>query len=417
MRHQSLIVSLALFLLFAAYGSALAGGPFVVDMVNNTGVAQRWVGDKMTWCADEGKLSNSVNNTEAVQWINEQLAKWTGVTLKNASGQMVSTATIKTGYDPTCAVGDIDGTNYDAYVYTSEGPSVVIFDDTGDIVADLVGEQNRNAVVGLSQPIASDSSGLHITKGVAIFNGLLLENDVLSSDQSTAQELFKSTVLHELGHLLNLDHSQVNFDVAKACVRGGTCDNSHVIPTMYPELLTPMQGTPIRDDTVTLSWIYPSSDFEDGFCTITGEIFDADGKALKGVNVIASSALGGTAPMVDSRAFVSGVLKPSCYGDSRYYLHGIKPGIPYKVTYEAIGSEFTGASDFEPLDNPPRGFPSGTIQSPGGDTTVSCSEGGQTIEMASVNIDTPNPCAGSQEAAGEQVETTGSEGGGCSLVQ
>ncbi len=418
MRLWSLIVSVftALLILLATSEIVYAGGPFVVDVVNRTGVAQRWVGDKMKWCADEGKLSNSVNNAEAIQWMSDQLGKWTSITIKNASGTTVSTATIAAEYDPTCGLGDINGTNYEAHVYTSEGPTVVIFDDTGDIIADLVGEQNRNSVVGLSQPIASDSSGLYIIKGVAIFNGLLLDNGVLSSDQSTAEELFKSTVLHELGHLLNLDHSQVNFDVAKACIRNGPCEDSHVIPTMYPELLTPMQGIPIRDDKVTLSWIYPTSDFKDDFCTITGEIFDGNGKPLKGVNVIASSALGGSAPMVDSRAFVSGVLKPGCYGDSRYYLHGIKPGIPYKVTYEAIGSEFTGASDFEPLDNPPRGFPSGTIESTGGDTAVSCSSGGKTIEMASVVIDTPNPCAGFQETSEGQVGITETEGG-CSLVR
>lgn len=415
MFRKAITASFVIFAILIAEGIARAGGPFVVDVVNRTGVAQRWENDKLVWCADEGKLSDSVNNAEAIQWIADALTKWTSVTLKNASNQSVSTTAVQTQVDATCGVGDVDLSNYEDHVYTSTGPTVVIFDDTGDIIADLVGEENRNGVVGLSQPIASDAAGLRITKGVAIFNGLLLDNGVLASTSSASEALFKGTILHELGHLLNLDHSQVNFDVAQACVRNGTCENAHVIPTMYPELLTPLQGEYLtRDDKVTISWIYPTDDFEEDFCTIAGEIFDDDGRHLKGVNVIAKSALSGTAPMVDARAFVSGVLKPTCYGDSRYYLRGLKPNIPYKVVYESIGSEFTGASDFEPLENPPRGFASGTIETSGGDTTVTCNEGGQTTEMASVTIDTSNPCAGFEDTDTAASSTEGKTG--CSFV-
>jgi len=417
MLRKALTASFALAMLLASAGPARAGGPFVVDMVGRTGVAQQWFDKEMVWCADEGALSNSVNNAEAITWMSEALNKWTSVTLQNASSAYVDTADISTQMGTSCSVGDIDATNYEEHVYSAEGPTVVIFDRTGDIVVDILGEQNRSQVVGLSQPIASDSSGLYITKGVAIFNGYMLDNDILSSDSTRAENLFKGTVLHELGHLLNLDHSQVNLDVAQACsLDNPDCENDNVIPTMYPELVTVMQGEVLtRDDKITISWIYPTDVFESDFCTITGEIFDANGSPLKGVNVIAKSALGGSAPMVDARAFVSGVLKPSCYGDSKYYLRGIKPGIPYKVVYEAIGSGFTGASDFEPLDNPPTGFPSGTIESTGGDTTVSCTEGGQTIQMASVTIDTPNPCAGFEDVEGTTTTATG-ESKGCSLA-
>ncbi len=416
MLRKALTASFAVAMLLASAGPANAGGPFVVDMVGRTGVAQQWLDNKMVWCADEGALSNAVNNAEAITWVNEALTKWTAVTLQNASSAYVETADISTQMGTSCSVGDIDATNYEEHVYSADGPTVVIFDKTGDIVVDILGEENRSQVVGLSQPIASDAEGLHITKGVAIFNGYMLDNNVLSSDSTRAESLFKGTVLHELGHLLNLDHSQVNLDVAQACsIDNPTCDNGHVIPTMYPELVTEMQGEYLtRDDKVTISWIYPTDVFDNDFCTITGEIFDANGSPLKGVNVIAKSALGGSAPMVDARAFVSGVLKPSCYGDSKYYLRGIKPGIPYKVVYEAIGSGFTGASDFEPLDNPPTGFASGTIESTDGETTVSCTEGGQTIGMASVTIDTPNPCAGFEDVGGTTASTTG-ESKSCSL--
>ena len=402
-----------MFMLLLLSSAAIAGGPFVVDMVNRTGVAQRWQNDALEWYVDAGPLSIQISNAVARQWIGEQLNKWTAVKIKNADLTDVSTAIINASYKGTVGE-DIDETNYGSYISAEMGPTVIIFDEDGDITAALVGEQNRQVVVGLSQPLLSDSSGLHIVKGFAMFNGLLQSNGVLSPDQDTANELFKATILHELGHLLNLDHSQVNFDIAQACERNGICENGNYIPTMYPELLTPTQGELARDDKVTLSWIYPTAAFEQDFCTITGEIFDASGQPLKGVNVLAHRVgEGDTMAMVDARAFVSGVLYPGCHGDSRYYLHGIVPGKQYQVTYEPIGSQFTGASDFEPLGgDSPRGFEAGTIDSPSGETTVGCDQGGQTIQMASLTLDVSNPCVEAPDEKEEEVEAKA----GCAMM-
>ncbi len=428
MLRKALLASWATLLLIASAGTAQAGGPFVVDQVSNSGTALRWTDDKMVWCADQGDLSSTVDNATAISWIVDALNKWTNASLKNKSNVDVSTTSIKTQLDSTCGFGDITVDNYWDHVFDVDGKTVVIFDDTGEIIADLMGEDNVDYVVGLSQPLEWDDSGLHITEGFAIFNGRLLSNGVLSADSDRAERLFKGTILHELGHLLNMDHGQVNFDLAANCDRDRECtpDSSDIwscectgaqyIPTMYPNLVTARQGYDLhRDDIVAVSWIYPTDDFENDFCTITGEIYDADGNPLKGVNVIAKSAQSTTAGKVDARAYVSGVLKTRCLGDSRYYLRGIKPNVPYTIEYEAIGSEFTGASDFEPLgDDSPFGSYSGTIESPSGDTTVYCTDGGQTIDMASVTIDTYNYCASS-----DNLDTTSDSSSGstksCSL--
>lgn len=411
MKFIKMLILLAILIAPPAY----AGGPFVVDSVNITGAAQRWESDTLEWHVDKGQLSSSVDNATARGWIQEQLAKWTDLTIRNAEGEYVSTAAISTSFQGSVEE-DIDETNYTSYISYDDGPTVIIFDDDGDITAALMGEQNRNVVVGLSQPLLSDSTGLRITKGFALFNGLLLSNGVLSSDQGTAEALFKATVLHELGHLLNLDHSQVNFDISRACVRNGTCTDGQYIPTMYPELLTPLQGNLSRDDKITISWIYPASSFTSDFCTITGELFDGSGNPLKGVNVLAVRAgEGDDMAKLDARSFVSGALYPSCEGTSHYYLHGIVPGHSYAVSYEAIGSEFTGASDFEPLDNPPRGFDEGIIYDSSGASTVSCDQGGKTITMASATIDTTNSCTYAGDG-GDGDGDASSAAGGCSLM-
>ncbi|MFH0798679.1 MAG: hypothetical protein V2A66_00670 [Pseudomonadota bacterium] len=397
---------------------ALAGGPYTVDDVNNTGVAQRWVNDTMEWYVGDGKLSSLVSNATATQWIKDQLAKWTGATLRGAGNNSVSTAVVKTTFKGSVGVV-IDASNYKNFFNNpSEPRTVIVFDSTGDIFADLAGPENRNTIVGLTDLEISDPSGLQIKKGFQVFNGPMLGNGTLSADQATAQSLFQAMILHELGHLLNLDHAQVNYDISTVCVRNGKCDNGNHIATMYPELLTPSQGVLAYDDIITLSWVYPSSDFTKNFCTITGEIFDKSGAPLKGVNVIATRyGEGDTAAMVDTRSMVSGVMKPECIGDSRYYLHGIVPGHKYQVTYEPIGSEFSGASDFEPLPNPPAGFNGGIIPSPSGDVSVSCDSGGGTIEMASATVDTPNPCASSKSGAGNSNASAQSgTSSKCSLV-
>ncbi len=119
---------------------------------------------------------------------------------------------------------------------------------------------------------------------------------------------------------------------------------------------------------------------------------------------------------------VSGVLYPACTADGHYYLHGIIPGKAYQVTYEQLSSEYTGASGFEPLDNPPSGFAAGTITKDGA-TTVSCETGGETIEMDALELDVTNPCGtmatpgGDTSGTDEEAASTSSEGGGrCQLA-
>ena len=353
MMRSGLLKTLIIAGLMLIASSSFAGGPFVVEMNEHSGVALRWVDDTLSWYADPGKLSDQVDNTMARGWIEEALAKWKNAKLTNANRESVSTTVVDTDYKGLLE-DDVDVTNYGDYISDEPGKSAIIFDDTGDIIVALVGEQNRDKVVGLSQPLLADSTGLRLTKGFVILNGRLQSNGVLSSNQTDANELFKATTLHELGHLLNIDHAQVNLDVGEACVRNGSCPNEGVIPTMYPQLLTKRQANLTNDDKITVSWIYPSASFGTDFCTITGEIFDENGDPIKGVNVIASRVDSTeTFRLADSRSFVSGALYSACNGNSRYYLHGIVPNHQYEVTYEPISGEFTGAIRLGTFGQPP----------------------------------------------------------------
>lgn len=411
MSLRTLTIVVSVILIGVAF-SAFAGGPFI-----HNGVAARWENDTLSWCADTGKLSSGVDNAKAIQWVKDQFDKWATFKMLASANKQVTTSVFKHKQSTDCSAvtEDITDKNFEAMISGDTGPTLVVFDDTGKIF-ELFGAGYSETILGLTLPTTVDSTGKYITRGFTVFNGKMLTNGKLGTDTAKVQEAFQASMLHELGHLLGLDHSQVNYTIAQNCTPNGQCDGGANIPTMYPYLLTSEQGVLHRDDRVTISWIYPSSDFESEFCTVSGEIFDANERPLKGVNVIASST---SSPAIDSRSFVSGVLNNLCEGDSRYYLHGLVPGTVYKITYEPIGSEFSDESGFEPLNNPPQGFSSGTIKTQDGETTVTCSKG-ETVEMAPLTIETTNPCASSSNSStGNTSGSSSSSSSGkstCSLV-
>lgn len=439
MRSCSFAAALAAVALTGAGAVAEAGGPFVVDEVSKSGVAQRWQNDTLTYSIDKGNLSASNNNAAGVALVQEVVAKWVDVTLSNpqSGGEAIDTTVFKASVQAQPSE-DITASNYESYLSTDNANTYIIFDEDGSITADL--GYDKYAVVGLSQPLASDSSGLRITKGVVILNGCLLTQACVNADpdlgggQGTTLTLnqLKAAGLHELGHLSNLDHTQVNYDVAKSCSISNACGDNYAVPTMYPILVSDMQATLKWDDKITISWIYPKVDsssqlFNANYGTITGEIFDADGQPLKGVNVIAMlcdtydatsdscyTAADPDPARVDVRSMVSGVLYPGYSGDSRYYLHGLLPGHKYKVVCESLASQFTGASGFEPIANPPTGITDCSIASSDGSTApVTVESGGQTIEMTAKTIDVANPCP--ESVCGENTSSSSSSSK-CSLT-
>lgn len=417
---------LLMLVFFGVAFSAFAGGPYLVDTVGTTGVPRTWRNHRVVWYSESGDLSNGVNNETAKVWIESAFAKWRDLTITNANGDAVTTDDVTIDYGGSVGV-DIDTTNVGSYLSSEPGPSVIIFDKDGSLISIL--GLDKTKIVGLTSPTLTSDDGTQILRGFSIFNGYKLDGAPLSPDPATAQQLFQATIFHELGHLLNLDHAQVNDNIANACTLGGLCTDGQYIPTMYPELKTTLQGTPGRDDKIAISSLYPASVFGTDFCTITGSIVDAAGKPLRGVNVVASRVNDGTSlTRQDARSFITGASYPDCSNDSKYFLRGIVPGKSYQVVYEPLNSKYTGPSGFEPLDNPPSGFETGTVAGPQGETTVSCSEGGQTITMRTETINTPNPCslftaissgAGGTNNNGSTDNGDGNSApssGGCSLI-
>ncbi len=409
----------------------LAGGPFMVDRVTRSGEPARWPFDDVKqkwvvkWRADNGPLNVRVDRATALSWMTDLFSKWQNVSLNLPNGSAVSTVAIEFQKDGDGKVGeDITKENHEAYTFpdlSNPMPATIIFDVDGSIIADYTGDPNaKKSIAGMGTPFPKGNSK-DIYGGIILLNGLLVNGVNTAADPEITQEQFKAVILHELGHLLNLDHTQVNLESALSCSLTSECSTGVNIPTMFPELKSTEQIGLHRDDKVTISWLYPNQTFKDSFCFVQGEIKNAaDGNPMPGVNVIARQV---SDPQRDARSMVSGVLYPyspnrTLHGD--YILSGLLPGFDYEVIYEELASDkYKESSGFEPMDDlSPQGFGSGHIPASGGATTIRCERGGQVITMPAFSLSPTSSESENDGAGAGSIDTSeGSSGKGwCQLT-
>ena len=417
--------------------SAFAGGPMIPDSVTRSGQPARWpkVGEKyvIKWKADGGTLKEGLSRSQALsEWVLPLFQRWETQTVLPVEGERnpVLTTAIDFAQEGNGNVGDdITATNYQKYlepdIARASGPAIIIFDIDGSIIEDYVVSHGgapgaKNQIAGMGLPLTDGSSKV-INGGVIILNGRLINgvnnssNDPELDDPELQPDEFKGVILHEIGHLLNLDHSAVNQESATACDPRGVCNNMQDIPTMWPQLKSAEQYGLHRDDIVTVSWLYPSKAFDEKFCKAAGAVKnEKNGKAMAGVHIVAKNT---ASPTQDARGMVSGVLYPNAVrspnGD--YILAGLSPKIDYQVEYEELpsGDEFSGSSNFEPLNTPPTGFGSDAV------ATIRCESGGQMINVPAIAISISDSGNGSGAGASDippASQSTGSSKGWCQLI-
>lgn len=409
------------------YGTlSFAASPWNVD-ANQTGTAAGWPYDssekkyRVYWFSDPGRLSSKEDhdNAEGVNLVKELFDQWRRAHLQLRDGTSIESAALEFVYcgnlnnplpnaPPGCAISeeykaiaDINAENFrkfDEPPLTQTPPTVVIFDVDGSIMANyrspVPSREQKFGIVGLAQNYTGADTKT-IRFGFLVLNGTMINGERSGDDNEISLEAFKGPVLHEIGHLLNLDHAQVNLDIAQDCTLDD-CSQSNAVTTMFPEVKTEGQNTLHPDDMASISWLYPNDDFKSKFCTIQGDILDPDGKGLQGVNVTVKNI---EDPFIDAKGWVSGSLyKPMERGghnipiqNGRYIFPGIRPGFDYEVAYEPIAAPYRNrnkpASAIGPLvGETPHGFPPGHIPGPGGSQTVRCNQGGETISMPAYQI-------------------------------
>ncbi len=308
-----------------------AGGPL---QIIRQGVALRWnPAQAVPVVFDNGPLSAVLTRDQGAAALREILQIW----------EDVPTASITFSDEGFLAV-DVDATNVMPFLnnVTAEG-SPIIFDVDGSIIDLVIGNNSSNLVLGFANSFITDFQDDFFDGGFAVLNGVQANLSPSSS--------FRKTVLHEIGHLIGLDHTQAGQQFFFNSGQFG------FVPMMFPFIA---RGPTILrlDDRAWVSWLYPEPGFAAGSGTISGSIRRRPGGPFAGSNVVAvpvsqQTPAGGLTEGVDHVSAVSDFL---LVGDGGFELPGL-PGGDYVLFIEPLNSAFTDGSGVGPFDTRFTGFP------------------------------------------------------------
>jgi hypothetical protein len=210
----------------------------------------------------------------------------------------------------------------------------IVYDADGSAIKAM--GDDPTMILGEASPVCFTSDGTNnfYQRGFAILNG-----KPLTSGQATRADL-EATMVHELGHLIGLDHSQINLN----CLTDFSCpaDDLAGVPIMFPVAVTGTRTTLSTYDVAGVSVLYPEtvnkSPTQVAFNTmgrIQGRVLFSDGPTpAQGFNVIARQVDDPSTPTVnESRRIavsnVSGFLFTEDAGNS---------AVPDSLTENPFGS-------------------------------------------------------------------------------
>ncbi|RJP32047.1 MAG: hypothetical protein C4527_06720 [Candidatus Omnitrophota bacterium] len=293
-----------------------AGGPLFVS----NGRAMVWSANDIpvVYQVDQGRLA-TLSNYQAMSMVVEAFDKWDAVRI---AGLSTLRFVREGGYLPA----DVTGSNY--LSVTNNLPdkiNPIIFDDDGSVLNLLFGDGAGEHYLGLTRSYTASGN---IVKVEIILNGYFFrQNGYNRGDMLT-------TVIHEVGHLCGLDHTQFSRHLAGNLVKSDD---------QYLSMLYPHSGDDDEqrknlafDDKIALSNLYPTNAHTNRTGSISGVVKRSD-RELPGVNVIVRDVQD---PVNNVATTVTGTFEE---GRGTYEVAGLPPG-EYDVMVEAIDREFTGAS-------------------------------------------------------------------------
>jgi hypothetical protein len=365
MRRAARNAFVAIVGVFAA-GLASAGGPLAVrtngqPFVWNTTTA-------IQYRTDNGPLSANVAEGAARTRVQNMFAVWQNVasaTISYSRAGFISAAPGFTGGDVNTVdeFNAVDGDCQDGH------QSAIVYDATGEIFAAIIGD---DSVIGFAGPCSIDVAQGRILTGDAVMNGLYQDGTDTPVVDITPEE-FNATFVHEFGHFSGLDHSQINVECASvAC----GADDLAGLPTMFPFLVSDLQGTLSTDDVAWISRLYPAtgaSGFAATHGTLSGTVFFTDGETqMQFANVVARRVdAGANEDRRFAASVVSGFKFRVCHpnpitnppaadcpalgsdtpGDIGLFEIPVPAGT-YTIEVESIDPQFTAGSSVGPSDFP-----------------------------------------------------------------
>lgn len=342
-----------------------AGGPLEV----RKGKALSYGKKPFVYKYDRGNLGK-LTNDEAIALVESLFTVW----------ETVSTASIifKRG-NPGFLKFDVNANNFIPILRPKtdkdlNGFTPIVFDDDGTILDSYIGQGASKISVGIGGPVVlKHGSRFSIPESQIVLNGKFINGIDTKDDPEASIELFKRAILHEIGHAIGLDHSQINDEAISPFA---SKEIKESVPLMFPKGANDL-STITQDDASALSYLYPNSVELVNFGTIEGKIFREDGKTpVLGANVVLRNV---NNPLLNAISCVSDFLANNT---GSFVFFAVPPG-SYTVEIEPINPAFVSGSSAGPkvgpytknsndksFQNPvPEGFYTGSNQSVTNDPT------------------------------------------------
>jgi hypothetical protein len=310
--------------------STMAAGPLVLEGANGH-VPATYADPNIVLDIETGDLG-SLPNEFADQLVSNAVTLWNNV------------PDSKIFLDPngTGVNVDIDETNFTSYIpnpYNNlihnddDGRNPIVYDDDGSIIDAFFGigqgTGGEATVVGFAASSIIIGSSF-FTEGFAVING--------NSSLNISNAQLTLIIAHEIGHFFGLDHSQGNIDNRES-LETTSCFTAQAreYPLMYPWACRETLDTH-PDDDVSLSMLYPETDFFQRQGQLIGKFITTDGDAVKGANLWLQNTATG-----EVYSIVSDYLK-QCTG---FFALMLPPG-NYTLHANSINDEFWGGSSVGP---------------------------------------------------------------------
>lgn len=321
---KSLTRLFALLILLGSASSLLtAGGPLYIM----SGKAIRYQSNIIPYKTDRGPLG-IFTSAQARALVDSSFKAWENVATSDVSFNHTAADTLPV---------DVNGTNFLQYTtmtdFKYDGINPIIFDSDGAITDSIFGEGASQDVIGFAGSGDNNNDGF-FDEGESIMNGVFADGSVLSF---TLEE-WKSTFVHEFGHFIGLDHTQINGEFENDAAK------TVYIPTMYP--FATINDVPLGDlnpdDIAAVSTLYPETGYAATIGKISGSVVRANASVVRGANVIAIST--GSDSLLNR---ISTVTDYFMLNNGNYTVTGLAPG-SYVLRVEPISEDFIEGSSVGP---------------------------------------------------------------------
>jgi hypothetical protein len=336
---------LAVSMLLPVVSSSWAGLPC---LVGDDGIPLRWAEMPITYNLGRGPLavlpSRTIDEEEGADLLETATRFWEEI--PTASVQFTPGAPLPSVGAPTAYLDRIG--------LCGDGVSPVIFDPFGSVTDAALGEGASEFILGFTIHDCGTLSAPRIVESTVVING-----GASGALGPNGTDGLVGVIVHELGHVLNLCHSELNAEVAN----DGDAANDAFLPVMFAFRSGDDPAgdpTPRFDDWSMLSMLYPTPELYSELGTISGHVLAGEpGRPVSGAPVIVRRVAD---PLVTAQWTTSGWLRVEQLGSLLVPTTGVIAAID--GSYQASGLP-EGAYTIEVASVRPgeREFYSGALES------------------------------------------------------